>query len=117
MTRLVLVISMGLAAWHSPGQRVVPIHQEPRHHLLHDGAGFRVLDVQLASGDTTLFHTHDTPITYVSIDASAVNTQPLGGEWADTDSSAVMTHLGAFDDNFAGRFLECAEPTAYRRVR
>ena len=28
------------------------------------------------------------------------------------DSSAAMTHLGAFDANFAGRFLECAEPTA-----
>ncbi|HJO05045.1 MAG TPA: hypothetical protein QGG47_13850 [Acidobacteriota bacterium] len=89
MARLVLVASMALAAAAVPSQEVVPVHQEPRHHLVHEGDGFRVLDVQLESGDTTLFHTHDAPITYVSIDASAVDTQPLGGEWGGTDSSAT----------------------------
>ncbi len=88
MPRLLLAILLAVVAAPAPGQRVVPVHEEPRHHLVRDGDDFRVLDIRVASGDTTLFHTHDAPIAYVAIDASAVNTQPLDGEWGDTDASA-----------------------------
>ncbi len=84
-----LWLSLGIViASQLSAQTVVPVHEEPRHRLVYEGDGFRVLDVRIPPGDTTLFHTHDAPITYVSIDASAVDTQPLGGNWLGIPSSA-----------------------------
>lgn len=69
------------------GQTVVPIHEEPRHRLVHDAAALRVLDIGIQPGDTTLFHRHDRPIAYVEIDAALVNQQRLGGPWGDVSAS------------------------------
>lgn len=68
----VLVVPITLAA-----QTIVPVHEEPRHRVVLETAGFRVLDIQIPPGDTTLFHRHSTPIAYVSIGVSPVNIQPL----------------------------------------
>lgn len=74
-----VLLSAPLAA-----QQIVPVHQEPRHRLLHEIGPMRVLDVQILPGDTTLFHRHDTPITYVTIGTSTTDSRSLGGEWAGT---------------------------------
>lgn len=60
----------------------VPVHQEPRHHLVFDSAAVRILDIQIPPGDTTLYHTHDTAILYVPIVRSQTRSQVLGGEWS-----------------------------------
>lgn len=54
---------------------------------MHDGDGFRVLDVRVPPGDTSRFHTHDAPITCVSIVPSAMDSQPLGGAWSGNDAA------------------------------
>jgi hypothetical protein len=72
-------------------QRVVPVHQEPRHHLVLERPDLLVLDVQIAPGDTTLFHTHSTPIHYVTIGASATNSQVLGRDWPPTPGGGRQT--------------------------
>ena len=59
-------------------QEVVPVHQEPRHHLVYENDILQVLDVQIPVGDTTLYHTHDAPIFYVFISASSTDDQELG---------------------------------------
>jgi hypothetical protein len=59
----------------------VPVHQEPHHHLVHDSATIRLLDIQIPPGNTTLFHTHDTAILYVPIARSQTRGQEWGGEW------------------------------------
>lgn len=65
-------------------QRVVMVHEEPRHRLIHETTDLRVLDVQIQPGDTTLFHTHDGPITYVTIGTSSTDQMALGGAWNGT---------------------------------
>ena len=64
--------------------KVVPVHQEPRHRMMFETHGIRVLDVQIPPGDTTLFHTHTEPILYVTMSGSTTRTQTLGGEWNGT---------------------------------
>ena len=70
-------------------QVAVPVHEEPRHHVVHDGNGLRILDVRIDSGDTTLYHTHETAILYVSISASATDAQRLGGSWGGTSPTST----------------------------
>jgi hypothetical protein len=65
-------------------QRTVPVHEEPRHRLVYESEALRVLDVQIQPGDTTLFHTHEGPITYVTISRSTVDSQRLGGRFSGT---------------------------------
>lgn len=67
----------------------VPVHQEPRHHLVYDSAAFRILDIQIPPGDTTLFHTHDTPILYVPIARSRTRGQNWGEEWSGGGAAAA----------------------------
>ncbi len=62
-------------------ETVVPVHEEPRHRLVHEGPELRVLDVEIVPGDTTLFHRHDAPIAYVYISPAPTKAQVLGEEW------------------------------------
>lgn len=66
-------------------QQVVLVHDEPRHRRVFTSDAVRVLDVQIAPGDTTLFHTHDTPITYVTLGTSTTDQRVLGGAWNGTE--------------------------------
>jgi hypothetical protein len=66
------------------GQSAVAVYQEPRHALVLDSARFRVLDVRISTGDTTLFHIHEDAAIYVVIGASPIDTQVQGGSWAGT---------------------------------
>src|SRR5687767_455364 len=77
--------SMGaLASGAGQEDKVVPVHQEPRHHLVFDSPGTRILDVQIPPGETTLFHTHSDPILYVTMSTSQTRSQNIGGEWSGT---------------------------------
>jgi hypothetical protein len=67
-------------------QSPVPVYREPRHRLVWEEGSVRVLDVQIAPGDTTLFHIHDTPILYVRVAVSPVAVQVLGADWANDPS-------------------------------
>lgn len=60
----------------------VPVFKEPRHHLVVDTPPLRILDIQIPPGDTTLFHSHDSPMLYVPIASSRTRNQVLGGEWS-----------------------------------
>lgn len=64
------------------GETRVPVHQEPRHHLVYDSPSMRILDIQIPPGDQTLFHTHDTAILYVPVARSQTRSQEWGGEWS-----------------------------------
>ncbi len=90
---LLAVMPVGLHA-----QIIVPVHEEPRHNLVHDGGWLRVLDVRIEPGDTTLFHVHASPIHYVSIDASPTKAQVLGNAWppgnTPTGAAAALTVPG-----------------------
>jgi hypothetical protein len=73
---------------HDQDDRVVPVHEEPRHRQVFETTGTRVLDVQIPPGDTTLFHTHSDPILYVTMSTSRTRNQNLGAEWSAPAVSA-----------------------------
>jgi quercetin dioxygenase-like cupin family protein len=75
------------AATSGQNDAVVPVHQEPRHRMVFDSPGTRILDVQIPPGDTTLFHTHNDPILYVNMSGSTMRNQTLGGEWNGTPAA------------------------------
>lgn len=59
----------------------VPVFEEPRHHLVVDTPPLRILDIQIPPGDTTLFHSHSSPMLYVPIASSRTRNQNIGEEW------------------------------------
>jgi hypothetical protein len=63
---------------------VTPMYREPRHHLVLEASGVRVMDVRIRSQDTTLYHHHEHTTLYVAIDVSPTDFQPLGGAWQGT---------------------------------
>ena len=78
---VVAVTATAAAMTARQDEKVVPVHQEPRHHLVFDSDAIRVLDIQITPGDTTLFHTHSNPILYVNMSASLMRNQVLGRDW------------------------------------
>ncbi len=73
---------------------VVPVHGEPRHRLVYDDNRFRILDIEIPPGDTTLFHTHARPILYVGIGASVTNSQPFGDRWGTVTDTLPRLAVG-----------------------
>lgn len=62
-------------------EKVVPVFQEPRHHLVVDTPTLRILDIQIPPGETTLYHRHDSAMLYVPIASSRTRNQNLGEDW------------------------------------
>lgn len=77
-------MALAMSSSATGAQQTVPVHEEPRHHLVLERGAFQILDVQIPPGDTTLFHTHDAPIHYVTIGSSPTISQALGGSWPAT---------------------------------
>ena len=46
---------------------IVPLDQEPRHHLSLESRHVRIFDVRIPAGDTTLYHRHGRDSIYVAI--------------------------------------------------
>lgn len=69
-------------------ETVVPVYEEPRHRMVFEAPGTRILDVQIPPGDTTLYHTHSNPILYVTMSTSRTRSQSLGGEWSNPPGGA-----------------------------
>lgn len=68
--------------------QAVPLELEPRHRVVLAAGTFRVFDVQIAPGDTTLFHIHRFPQLLIPISVSPTDVQLLDSAWAGTLPSA-----------------------------
>jgi quercetin dioxygenase-like cupin family protein len=77
------------------GEKVVPVHEEPRHRLVFDSPNTRILDVQIVPGDTTLYHTHSHPILYVTISTSKTSSQPFNAPGAPDAPDAPSAPSGS----------------------
>jgi hypothetical protein len=82
--RLLPLLFVVLGPTAASAQRQVPVHVEPRHRVVHASDHLQVLDIRIQEGDTTLFHTHDAPMVYVTISPSTTDAQRLGGTWSGT---------------------------------
>lgn len=109
MRSLYAFVLLAATPWVAGAETVVPVHQEPRHRLVHEESGFRVLDVEIAPGDTTLFHRHDAPIAYVYISPTRTKSQVLGQDWAsanpDADSAPSVGSV-LFNESYAAAPVE-----------
>ena len=102
-----LCVLMGTASTAVHNEQVVPVHQEPRHRMMFEAPGTRILDVQIPPGDTTLFHTHSDAILYVNISGSTMRNQTLGGEWngAPAAGPAAAAPFKVSPSNPPGRMM------------
>ncbi len=79
LSSVVLVIG---AAAILPAQAPVPVGKEPRHKTLLDTFVFRILEVTVPPGDTTLDHSHDRDIATVSLNESSRRGRVPGEDWS-----------------------------------
>jgi len=56
----------------------VLVRNEPRHHNVFENEFFRILDVHLGPGDTTLYHLHNTPSVFIVFTNTNVGSQLIG---------------------------------------
>lgn len=89
LSSLAVGILTGATLVAQQDEKIVPVHQEPRHHLVFDSPDMRILDVQIPPGETTLFHTHSDPILYVTMSSSVMRSQVLGREWSGGEAAAA----------------------------
>jgi quercetin dioxygenase-like cupin family protein len=60
---------------------VVPVYQEPHHRQVFQHGPMRILDLQIPPGDRSWFHSHESPVLYVTLGTSQTRTQNLGEDW------------------------------------
>lgn len=60
---------------------VVPVYEEPFHRLVADSREFKILDIRIPPGETTLYHTHAEPTFYITLQRTSVRAQMPGQEW------------------------------------
>lgn len=69
----------------------VEVYEEPRHQLVFEHKDFKILDIQIIPGDTTLFHRHKNPMFYVSLGWQENASQLLNAKWKQGDSEEWPT--------------------------
>jgi hypothetical protein len=85
--------------------------QEPSHQQVFVDGATRILDVRIASGLTSEFHTHHLATTYVVIQDALVANQFWDGEWGASGPREYRQAGGTVDNS-----TYVAKPT-YHRVR
>jgi quercetin dioxygenase-like cupin family protein len=65
----------------TPSSQPLPVEQEPHHRWEFQNQYVRVLDVLLAPGESTLFHTHSHDSIAVRLTEATVQEQVFGKEW------------------------------------
>jgi hypothetical protein len=68
----------------------VEVYEEPRHQLVFENNNFKVLDIQIKPGDTTLFHRHRKPMFYVSLGWQKSAAQSLNEDWSQPTSKGLQ---------------------------
>jgi len=87
MKRCTLIIALLslLALFATPPPVVVPLQQEPMHHLKFENAYVRVFDVLVPAGDHTRFHVHTNDYVFVAIGDAKVRSERADGTSAELD--------------------------------
>jgi hypothetical protein len=95
----------------SYSQKIVPVHEEPRHVPLLYNKYLRVVEANIEPGDTSMFHTHASSSAFAVLSDVGYRNQLLGGAWTDMQfkkghswyssyASGPVTHrVAAIPDN------------------
>jgi quercetin dioxygenase-like cupin family protein len=80
MKALINFLLVVVLLFSQTGPKVVPVGEEPRHHVVFENKYVRVIDAAIPPGDTTLFHTHSVNNIPVVIAGGNLRTEILGGK-------------------------------------
>jgi quercetin dioxygenase-like cupin family protein len=61
---------------------IVPVYHEPHHRQVFQYGPTRILDLQIPPGDRSWFHSHTSPVLYVTLSTSQTRMQNLGEDWS-----------------------------------
>ena len=116
----VLVLFTASAGTQQIAERVVPITQEPSHHLILENKYVRVFNVEVAPHFTTRVHRHDYDYVFVTLGDSDVSNERLNAEPVELKLKDGETHFtpGSFahkavnlaDTPFHNITIEFVEP-------
>lgn len=82
LTALLATMIVSSASWAAENNGpIVRVYEEPRHRVLWGSSLMHILELRIPPGDKTLFHSHRSPIFYITLQDSALKTQVLGEEW------------------------------------
>ena len=76
-----LAVAWAGAAALQADDPIVPVYREPHHRQVFQFGPTRILDLQIPPGDKSWFHSHESPVLYVTLGTSRNRTQNLGEEW------------------------------------
>lgn len=65
-----------------PEGPIVPVYDEPHHRQVFQFGPTRILDLQIPPGDISWFHSHESPVLYVTLGTSQTRMQNLGENWS-----------------------------------
>jgi len=74
----------------------VQVSKEPRHKKIFENKYFRLLDVWIKPGDTTLFHIHSTPSLFLRFTNSDVASQIMGQGWVKNRNEMGTASFSSF---------------------
>ena len=94
-TRLSLVLCLALVVAVSAAAQV-PVREEPRHKPVLENKYFRLLDVWLPAGDTTMYHIHATPSLFVILSSTHTASQMKDSLWGSDRSELGRTWYRSF---------------------
>ena len=92
---------------------IVPITQEPSHHLLLENEYVRVFNVEVAPHFTTRTHQHDYDYIYVTLGDSRISNEKIHAEPVEVSLKDGETHIAA--GKFAHKVVNLAD-TPFRNI-
>lgn len=86
----------------------VQVSKEPRHNNALENKYVRLLNVNIPSGDTSLFHIHSTPSVFLHFTTTVVCTQIKGKEWVKaTNTEGTAWYRSFVNDTLVHRVSNC----------
>ena len=111
-----VILVAGAAAMLS-AQAPVPVGKEPHHKTLLDTFVFRILEVTVPPGDTTLDHSHDRDIATIALEEATTRTRGPGEEWsAPRERSRGSTSVTEYTGKPGSHRVETIGKTPYRLI-
>lgn len=84
----IFLVLLALTCKVSVLQAQVPVHEEPRHHLVFQNTEIRILNVLIPPGDTSQYHIHKTPSVFIFFTSTTTGSQ-LQGKTASLGKSVA----------------------------
>lgn len=105
--RSIVIISLILCAFlHVTGQ--VQVREEPFHKPVLENEYFRLLDVWIQPGDTSLYHIHSTPSLFLYLSDTKVCVEEKGKDWISDVTKTGYSWYRSFDpDSLVHRVANC----------